>query len=78
MQKFIPFEKLPKKKQRELNTSKRGSWNGLNPVTRNTENPKAYNRVKARKWKGDSTTVPFAIPAGIKPDSAAWTVSPAC
>ena len=60
MENFIPFEKLPKKKQRELNQARRGSWHGLNPVTRKPENPKAYNRQKARKWS-DSTTVPFAV-----------------
>ena len=59
MEKFIPFEKLSKRKQRELNAQKRGSWYGLNPVTRKPENPKAYNRRKARKWSEDSMTVPF-------------------
>ena len=59
MEKFIPFEKLSKRKQRELNAQKRGSWYGLNPVTRKPENPKAYNRRKARKWSDDSMTVPF-------------------
>lgn len=51
MEKFIPVDKLSKKKQRELNVSKRGSWYGLNPVTRKPDNSKAYNRQKARKWK---------------------------
>lgn len=59
MEKFIPFEKLSKKKQRELKAQKRGSWGGLNPVTRKPENPKAYNRKKARKWSDDSMTVSF-------------------
>lgn len=49
MEKFVSFEKLSKKKQREINAAKRGSWGGLNPVTRKPENPKAYNRRKARK-----------------------------
>jgi len=57
MEKFIPFEKLPKKKQRELTAQKRGTWGGLNPVTRKSENPKAYNRKKTRKWRDDSMTV---------------------
>ena len=48
MEKFIPFEKLSKKKQRELNAIRRKDWNGINPVTRKTENPKAYNRKKAQ------------------------------
>jgi len=50
MEKFIPFEKLSKKKQREIMAQRRGSWGGIKPVTRKPENPKAYNRKKARKW----------------------------
>jgi len=53
MEKFIPYEKLSKKKQRQLNSEKRGSWQGLNPVTRKSENPRAYNRRKAQKWRDD-------------------------
>ena len=48
MEKFVPFEKLSKKKRRELNARKRRDWNGINPVTRKTENPKAYNRKRHR------------------------------
>ena len=54
MEKFIPYEKLSKKKQRELNARKRKTWGNVNPVTRRTENPKAYNRQKAKKWMNDS------------------------
>lgn len=57
MEKFIYFEKLSKKKQRELMTQRRGTWGGLNPVTRKPENPRAYDRKKARKWSEDSMTV---------------------
>ena len=53
MEKFVPFEKLSKKKQKELNAMKRGSWHGVNPVSRKSENPKAYHRQKARKWNDD-------------------------
>ncbi len=48
MEKYVPFGKLSKKKQRALNAQKRGSWGELNPVTRKPPNPKAYNRKKAR------------------------------
>lgn len=62
MQKFIAYEKLSKKKQRELNSKMRGTWGSLNPVTRRPENPKAYNRKKARTWRVDSPgVVPFVI-----------------
>ena len=58
MEKFVPFEKLSKKKQRKLNAMKRRDWNGINPVTRKSENPKAYNRRKAQK-RADFDSVPF-------------------
>ncbi len=59
MEKFVPYEKLSKKKRRELDLKKRGSWNGFSPVTRRPENPKAYSRQKARKWDGGSMDAPF-------------------
>ena len=58
MEKFIPYEKLSKKKRRELNAARRGTWT-VNPVTRKPANPKAYNRKTARNWKDDSNSVPF-------------------
>lgn len=59
MEKFIPYEKLSKKKQRDLNAMKRGTWGSFNPVTRKPQNPKAYNRRTAQRWKDDSSFVPF-------------------
>ena len=56
MQKFIPYEKLSKKKKRELDAGRRTVW-AISPVTRKSENPKAYNRRKAQKWKNDSGSV---------------------
>lgn len=62
MEKFISYEKLSKKKRRELAIARRGSWGAWNPVTRKPENPKAYNRKKARKWSDESPmTVPFDL-----------------
>lgn len=62
MEKFIPIEKRSKKKQREIHAGRRGTWGGLNPVTRKPANPKAYSRKKARKWSDDSSmTVPFEL-----------------
>ena len=49
MEKFTPFEKLSKKKKRELNAKRRGTWGSVNPVTRKPKNPKAYDRKKTRK-----------------------------
>ncbi len=59
MEKYIPYEKLSKKKQKELNAKKRTTWGSLNPVTRRPENTKAYNRQKTRKWSEDSGAVSF-------------------
>ena len=59
MEKFVPYEKLSKKKQRKLNLMKRGNWGGLNPVTRKPANPKAYNRKADQRWKDDSSFEPL-------------------
>ena len=53
MEKFIPYEKLSKKKKKELDSAKRGSWNGVNPVTKRVESKKVYSRKKALKWKDE-------------------------
>ena len=60
MVKFVPFEKLSKKEQQKKNAARRGSWNGVNPVTRRPDNPKAYNRQKAQK-RMDSDSVSFVL-----------------
>ena len=52
MEKFIPYEKLSKKKKRELDRKSRRTWE-INPVTRKSENPKAYNRRKT--MRGDAS-----------------------
>ena len=60
MKKQIPFKKLSRKQQRELNARKRITWGELNPVTRRPENSRAYNRAKAQSWK-KNTTEPFVF-----------------
>lgn len=67
MERFIPYEKLSKRERQKRNAARRGSWNGLDPVTRRPENTKAYNRRRARKWSDDSMTVPFATRIGSEP-----------
>ena len=56
MEKFIPYEKLSKKKKRELDAGRRTVWT-ISPVTRKPENPKAYHRRKAQKRMDDSGSV---------------------
>ncbi len=58
MTKYVPYEKLSKKKQRAMNSKRRETWS-ISPVTRKPANPKAYNRKKAQDWKSDSSSVPF-------------------
>lgn len=61
MEKFIPYAKLSKKKKRELDAKRRGTWT-IDPVTRKPANPRAYNRNKAQKWRNDdSVSVPFYL-----------------
>lgn len=50
MTKYVPYEKLSKKKQRAMNAERRETWS-ISPVTRKPANPKAYNRKKAQDWK---------------------------
>lgn len=59
MDKHIPYSKLSKKKQRELNKKSRSDWGSLNPVTRKPPNPKAYDRKKTRNWDDISNNVSF-------------------
>ena len=69
MEKFIPYAKLSKKAKRALDARKRGTWGGLNPVTRKPANPRAYDRNKAKRWKADdslSSSCAFWGPAGTK------------
>ena len=61
MEKCIPYEKLSKKEKRRRDAMQRGTWGVLNPVTRKSPNPKAYNRKKTRKWMEDPYTVSFFI-----------------
>ena len=64
MEKFISFEKLSKKKKKELNSKKRKSWNGASPVTKKNENKKRYNRKKSHFRDDDfESGILFYIPA---------------
>ena len=64
MKKVTEFDKLSKKKKREIYAKRRGDWQGLNPVTRKSKNGKAYDRKKARKWDDDSADASFSLYRG--------------
>lgn len=59
MEKHIPYEKLSKKEKRKLDAAKRNTWGPLNPVTRKSENSRAYNRKKAQDWRKDPFSPAF-------------------
>lgn len=49
MNKFIPYEKLSKKKKKEIDAKARRDWNGVSPVTRVPDPPGAYKRAAAKR-----------------------------
>lgn len=48
MNRFVPFEKMSKKEQKKLNAAKRGSWNGVDPVTRVADTDRKKYRRKPK------------------------------
>ena len=53
---FNPYEKLSRKKKRELYPGKRTVW-AISPVIHRPKNPKTYNRRKAQKRMDDPDSV---------------------
>lgn len=49
MMRMVPLKKQSKKKQREYHAKQRGSWYGLNPVTRTVPSRKAYDRNRIKR-----------------------------
>ena len=50
-QSYIPLTKQSKRKQKEYHTIQRRDWGEISPVTRKTENGKAYSRKKSKqRW----------------------------
>lgn len=45
--KFVPFEKMSKRKQREINNSKRSTWGDFDPTTR--VESLGYDRQKEKR-----------------------------
>lgn len=80
MQNFVPYEKLSKKKKRELDRARRGSWHGLDPVTRTKESAKVYTRKRSRSLYDDDGSGSFFAERrgarsknqGIETASAVW------
>ncbi|MDR1320462.1 MAG: hypothetical protein LBK56_03410 [Gracilibacteraceae bacterium] len=66
MEKFIPYEKLSKKQQRERDREQRLTWGALRPVTRKPPDPQAYRRqrTKTRQWRDTLSGFDFAEGGG--------------
>ncbi len=47
--KLTPLKKQSKNAQRKYYAAKRGSWNGLSPVTRIVQSRKVYDRNRIRQ-----------------------------
>jgi rare lipoprotein A (peptidoglycan hydrolase) len=48
MKQIVPLSKQSKRVQKEYHKKQRGSWYGLNPVTRTLPNKKIYDRNNAK------------------------------
>lgn len=46
---FTPIKKRSKREQRKYYAAKRGSWNGLSPVTRVVQTRKVYDRNRVKR-----------------------------
>lgn len=53
---LVPLKKQSKKAQKAYHEKQRGSWYGLNPITRSTPNKKAYDRNRIKR--SDRAAVP--------------------
>lgn len=58
-----PMAKRSKRAQREHYAAKRGSWNGLSPVTRVVQSKKTYdrNRVKRETRRASGDGIPRRV-----------------
>ena len=62
-QKFVPLEKLSKRKQKEHHAMQRRDWGNLNPVKKKAENGKAYDRKKSKqRYCENEPCLDFLVP----------------
>lgn len=47
--KMTPLKKQSKRAQKEYHSKKRGSWNGVSPVTRTVPSGKVYDRNRVKR-----------------------------
>lgn len=51
MEKFVSYDKLSKKAQKERNNAQRGSWNGVKPYTRTMKDGKHATKADRSRAK---------------------------
>ena len=49
MVQMVPLSKRSKKAQKEYHAKQRGSWYGLNPITRTVPSGKVYDRNRVKR-----------------------------
>lgn len=49
MTQLVPLDKRSKKAQREYHAKQRGSWHGVNPITRTVHSRKTYDRARVKQ-----------------------------
>ena len=49
MTQLVPLDKRSKKAQREYHAKQRGSWHGVNPITRAVQSRKTYDRARVKQ-----------------------------
>ena len=66
-----PMAKRSKRAQREHYAAKRGSWNGLSPVTRVVQSKKTYDRNRVKREARRAYEVSIAHRKSQKPPARA-------
>ena len=59
MERYIPVDKLSKKQKKAYYAARRGSWNGVIPVSRQVPSKKIYNRKQATHWRDEDALPVF-------------------
>lgn len=49
MAQMVPLNKCSKKAQKKYHAKRRGSWYGLNPITRTVPSGKVYDRKRIKR-----------------------------
>lgn len=61
MEKFVPYDKLSKRRKCELDRARRTTWGAMSPVTKKKDSATIYNRKKHRKEFDDSGSGAFVM-----------------